>query len=198
MSDPETLAIYTAEARVYGDRFDPAAPPSALAAFIGRLPAGGRAIDLGCGTGWAAAFMVRAGLEVLAIDAAPGMAAEARRRYGLGVEVARFDRIADEVEASADGVWAHFSLLHAPRAAMPGHLAAIARVLKRGGTLVLALKLGAGEARDRIGRRYTYYGDAELGALLANAGLQIRSRETGVSRGFDGTEGPWIRLFADA
>ena len=46
------------------------------------------------------------------------------------------------------GFGASYSLLHAPRAEMPRHLAAIARALRPDGVLSLTLKEGQGEARD--------------------------------------------------
>ena len=42
---------------------------------------------------------------------------------------ARFDEL--EVQGVYDGIWANFSLLHAPKSEFPGHLARIRRAGKR-------------------------------------------------------------------
>jgi SAM-dependent methyltransferase len=194
VSDARTVALYDAEAAAYAARFD-AAPGPALEVFVAAMPAGGRVLDLGCGPGRSAAAMLAAGLRVDAWDAAAGMVAEARRR-GVDARQARFADLS--AENVYDGVWANFSLLHAPRSDMPEHLRAIATALVPGGHLHLGLKLGRGEGRDSLGRFYAYYGEDEIAALVEGAGLAVLSRRTGRDTGFDGTEAAWITLLARA
>ncbi|MBL3561168.1 methyltransferase domain-containing protein [Rhodovulum sulfidophilum] len=191
MSDADTLAVYAARAEAYSAIHHGRVAQERLAAFIARLPAGGTALDLGCGPGWAAAGMAAAGLCVSALDACPEMAAAARTRYGIKVEVAGFADL--EAEAAFDGIWAHFSLLHAPRAALPAHLAAIARALRPGGVFAVAMKQGDGEARDRLGRFYTYVTPKGFRAELERAGLTVEAEETEPGTGFDGS--PFASLY---
>ena len=65
----------------------------------------------------------------------------------------------DEIDGEDlyDGIWANFSLLHAPRAAFPLHLMALKRAIKPGGLLHLGMKLGEGEGRDGLGRDHFVY-----------------------------------------
>ncbi len=194
MGDRDTLSVYDTQAEDYARMIDTDRPYPRLERFIDTLPAGGHVLDLGCGPGVWAARMVERGLEVDALDAAEGMAAVARQRYGLEVRVAGFDAVTGE--AVYDGIWAHYSLLHAPRAAMPGHLAALSRALRPGGLFLIAMKLGTGEARDRRNRFYTYYGEEELAGLLGAAGLDVFEREYGCETGFDGSAHDFIVLHA--
>ncbi|NDR56855.1 class I SAM-dependent DNA methyltransferase [Aliiruegeria sabulilitoris] len=194
MSDERTLSVYDTQAGDYAQLVETGRPYPRLEAFMDRLPKGGRVLDLGCGPGNWAARMIERGLEVVALDASDGMAAVAAERYGLTVRVARFDSVT-ETEAY-DGIWAHFSLLHAPRSAMPGHLAALYRALRPGGWFLLALKLGSGEARDGKDRFYTYYTEDELCGLLDAAGFEIVIQEHGEDVGFDGTPHEFIVLTA--
>ncbi|PTW51531.1 class I SAM-dependent methyltransferase [Rhodovulum kholense] len=191
MTDARTLAVYAARAEAYSAIHHGQVAQDRLAAFIARLPKGGAALDLGCGPGWAAAEMAAAGLRVTALDACPEMAAAARARYGIKVEVAGFADLA--AEAAFDGIWAHFSLLHAPRAALPAHLAAIARALRPGGVFAVAMKQGQGEARDRIGRLYTYVAPADFRGEVTRAGLTVEAEETEPGTGFDGS--PFASLY---
>lgn len=193
--DRETLAVYDARAGDYARAFgtDHAAHP-ALRAFVAALPADGLVLDLGCGPGSWARAMLDAGLRVEAIDASAAMVAEAARIDGLAVRQATFDDI--DAQSRYDGIWASFSLLHAPRAAMPRHLAALARALKPGGLLHIGLKEGSGEARDGLGRFYTYWQVPDLAALLADAGLTPGDIRHGADKGLDGVVAAWFTLTA--
>jgi len=192
--DPETLALYDARAGDYAGLDQDPDVAARLTGFIAALPIGGRALDLGCGPGWAAAAMRDAGLHVTAIDASPEMARVAHARYGVDVVVAGFDGVT--AHAEFDGIWAHFSLLHTPRRDLPGHLSRLLRALKPGGVLLLGMKLGTGEGRDRLGRFYTYYSAGELRAHLANAGLSVTAERRVTVPGFDGLPAASIILTA--
>ena len=199
MTDPETVSVYNDAARRYADRFAATKDPSYRAdedAFLAFVPSGGRILDLGCGPAeWAAHFRDK-GYEVEATDAAEGMADLAQERYGISVRVEPFDAL--DSESVYDGIWANFSLLHATRAAFPGHLARIHRALRGGGALHLGLKLGRGEGRDHLGRFYTYYGEDELKAMVEEAGFTVTRSRCGKGVGFAGTNDPYIILTAHA
>ena len=193
MSDDRTLAVYSKRAQDYAN-LQPDAPFETLSTFIARLPEGARVLDLGCGPGHDSGHMAKAGLAVEALDASPEMVALARASHGVDARQGHFDDL--DAHARYDGIWASFSLLHAPRADMPRHLAAIARALKPGGLLGLSLKEGTGEGRDRLGRFYTFYTEDDLRALLADVGLTIRDVTRGEGRGLDGSASTWISVLA--
>jgi len=193
-ADSETLAVYAARLDDYARMVDDLTGDPRLAAFIAALPAGARVLDLGCGPGWAAARMAAAGLKVEATDAAPEMVEKAAGIPGVTARVATFDDIAGE--DVYDGIWANFSLLHAPRADMPRHLAALHRALKPGGLLHLGMKTGTGEHRDSLGRFYAYYTEDELHDLLCQTGFVPFASETGSDRGLEGIPQDWITISA--
>lgn len=193
MSDPETLAVYAREAERYRARFADKGADGHLRAFLDALPAQADLLDLGCGPGRAAALMKEAGHHVVAYDATPEFVDQAKA-LGVDARLARFDDLT--AQEAFDGIWANFSLLHAPRAAMPGHLAAIALALRPGGVFHLGLKLGTGEARDALGRFYTYYSEDALESLLAGAGLQVTDKDFGTGEGLSGSTDPFIILTA--
>jgi SAM-dependent methyltransferase len=124
------------------------------------------------------------------------MVALAARHAGVTARVARFEAL--DARAAFDGVWASFSLLHAPRDAIPGLIARIARALRPGGTAYLGMKLGRGEARDALGRRYSYVSEEELRGWLEAAGLKVGRVRTGAGAGLAGTEEPFVTAFAHA
>lgn len=194
-TDDETLAFYDRAAGDYADTFagdDPADPD--LRAFLDDLPRGARVLDLGCGPGQHAAAMIAAGFDVDAVDASAGMVAEAKARFGVDARQATFAAL--DATAEYDGVWANFSLLHAPRAEMPAHIARIARALRPGGVLHLGVKEGAGEKRDHLGRLYTFHAEDELRGWLTDAGFTVTALRHGKGKGMAGTVDPFIILRA--
>ncbi len=192
--DPKTLAVYNEKAADYEATFDHGGKPGAhLARFIATIPAGGRVLDLGCGPGGSARVMVQAGLDVDAVDASPEMVRFAQTK-GIAARVATFDDL-DEAD-EYHGVWANFSLLHAPREKLAVHFNAIARALRVGGHLHVGMKTGTGNQRDRLERLYTFVEEAELTNLLQDVGFDVVTTETGSDVGLAGTNDPWVVLLA--
>ena len=193
-ADDETLKVYGSEADRYAGMVEDLQQLPALTDFIARLPRGGHALDLGCGPGWAAARMASEGLRVTATDATPEMVEMASKAPDVTALCATFDDI--EGENIYDGIWAHFSLLHAPHADLPRHLSALACALKPGGWFHIGMKTGTGEKRDPLGRRYTYVTKEELHGLLQSVGLTPQESETGEDVGLDGVLAPWVTILA--
>ena len=163
---------------------------------MGDLPKGGHVLDLGCGPGNSARFMAEAGFTVDAIDASSEMVALATRQSGVTAWQATFDEM--PTESRYHGVWANFSLLHAPRAAVPGYLAQIHAMLHPRGIFHIGVKLGEGAHRDGLGRLYTYFTEDELTDLLNTAGFTITTRTYGNEPGLSGEPADWICLRAHA
>lgn len=195
-ADRETLAVYAERAEDYANLVQSEGAGKDLKTFIAALPPGAHVLDLGCGPGFASAHMAKAGLKPDPVDASPEMVALATERFGLPARVARFDQI--EGENIYDGVWASFSLLHAPRADFPGHLDALQKALKPGGRLYLGMKLGTGERRDAIGRFYTFYSEDELHDHLEAAGFTVASSREGADKGLAGTVDPFLIIQAQS
>lgn len=191
-ADRETLQVYGAKVDDYARMTRKQAGDARLAAFIAGLPEGAHVLDLGCGPGIAAAEMARAGLRVTAIDATPEMVAQAARHPGVEARCMTFDDISGA--ALYDGLWASYSLLHAPRGDMPRHLAALHAAMRPGGALWIGMKTGTGARRDGLGRLYTYYTEDELRELLRDAGFTPVQSWTGADPGLDGEVAPWIMI----
>ena len=195
MSDPETLGVYAKKAEEYAGLVKKSAKKDPLQAkFIQALPEGAHVLDLGCGPGKSAGIMAQAGLSVTAMDAVPEMIALVPEHALIAPVLGTFDDIAGT--GLYDGIWANFSLLHAKRTDLPRHLKALHNALKPGGLFHIALKSGENSKRDRLGRYYTYYTQADLTDLLTAAGFVVDSCTTGRDVGLDGTPADWIALHA--
>ncbi|SLN29386.1 class I SAM-dependent DNA methyltransferase [Pseudooctadecabacter jejudonensis] len=193
--DARTIAVYDAKAQDYADHFDSAGKPGAhLRRFMAALPTGGRVLDLGCGPANASRFMIEAGFDVMALDASAEMVRVAAELNGVDATLGTFDDLKEV--AAFDGIWANFSLLHAPQVDLPRHLSAIARALRPGGVFHIGMKVGTGTARDGMDRRYTYVTAQGLADLLAVAGLNVTDTDTGHEVGLAGTDDPWVVMMA--
>lgn len=195
MIDPDTIAFYQTRAPHYVLKFGQAHSYQ-LDPFLDRLPVGASVLELGCGGGQDAGRMKARGFVVDATDGTPAMVAKANERWGVGARVMAFDELA--AEAAYDGVWAHASLLHCPREALPDVLARIDRALRPSGWFFASYKLGAAEGRDSFGRFYNFPDADWLTAQYdAIAGWQIAETRRYTAGGFDNVERDWIDIVVE-
>ncbi len=196
-ADPETLEVYARQAEAYAERITRMEPDGDLTAFIASVRFGGLVLDWGCGPGNSAAMMAAADLRVEATDASPAMAALARD-LGVNVTVEPFEAL--RPRPKFDGVWANFSLLHAPRPQVPGLIALAAGAMMPGGVLHLGMKSpqedGIAEGRDPLGRYFGYWTEADLADACRAAGLVPQSGRRGAGPGLDGRVEPYVILRA--
>ncbi|CAH2602179.1 Class I SAM-dependent methyltransferase [Rhodovastum atsumiense] len=159
MSDP-SLDFYDRHATTYVEQGD---VNPRLAAFLALLPAGGRILELGSGSGRDALAMLQAGFAVEPTDGSAALARQAEARLGRTVRLMAFDQL--EAEQDFDGIYASASLLHARRAALPGIISRLHRALKPGGYAWASFKDGTQEGHDGFGRYYNYLDRAALAAM---------------------------------
>lgn len=195
MSDDQTISVYQTRAANYADLGISPTQATALNVFSTALPPEAHILDLGCGPGLHARALMDLGHSVDAIDATQAFV-DAARAIGVAARLATFDDI--NAHNAYDGIWASFSLLHAPRADVPRYLAALAHALRPGGTFFLGMKTGSGESRDSIGRHYCYFSAEELEQMLTDLGLTITHRVDDAEAGFAGTVDPYTLLHAKA
>lgn len=191
MTDQKTLDVYDAKIEEYKS-LTAAQPSNALKLFIAGLPKGGDALDLGCGPGFAAAEMARNGLNTFATDASPEMAKAASEHEGVHATCETFDALPETPKF--DGIYANFSLLHTTRAEFPTYVKKCHEALRPGGLFHLGMKLGSGEERDDLGRRYCYFSETEFESILNNAGFKVEWKRTGEEKGLAGSTDPFILI----
>jgi len=171
--------------------------------FLGglRLAAGSRVLDVGCGVGDFTARLATlgAGVEVLGVDADPGMVATAARQAAsssVRFAVCRAQELDRVVPAdSTDAVFSVAALHWVPEADHPGMLAQVRRVLRAGGLFraqfggrgqIAAVKAILDEESGRLGggpAGWFFPSPAGYRPLLAAAGFAVPA---------DG----WVRLLS--
>jgi SAM-dependent methyltransferase len=190
-ADAETIAFYDRDAEAYAQSAIDHGERDSLKRFEARLPRGARVLDYGCGAGQESAWLAARGHTVDSLDASPGLAAEAQRRFGVTVRVADFAAL-DDV-ALYDGVWSGAALHHAPTDALPDLLARIASALKPDGVFSALIK-GGEDRRDALGRFYCGVTAAAMRALLADW-RDVEVQET-IGAGYDQQETTWLIVSA--
>lgn len=106
--------------------------------------AGQPVVEVGCGPGHVTAYLAEHGADATGIDLAPGMVAEARRRFpGRRFEVGDLRQLGRPTTGPGwAAVLGWYSLIHLAPAELPDAVAALARPLSADGWLVLALHAG--------------------------------------------------------
>ncbi len=194
MSDDETIGVYDKHVQDYADLVIQDEADPILSSFIKRIPENGYVIDLGCGPANASVIMRDHGLRVDPVDASEEMVKLANETHAINARRALFSDL--NAVKTYDGIWANFSLLHAPIADFPDHLAAIYNAIIPDGIFHIALKLGSGMKRDKMGRMYSYYSEEELSSHLTNAGFSILEKTNGEGKGLAGDVSAWIAILS--
>lgn len=105
----------------------------------------GVVLDVGCGPGHVARYLQDAGVDVAGLDLTPAMAAQAHARQpGVPCVVADLRRL-PVADAHAAGIVAFYSLIHLQRSELPGAVEGLARALRPGGVLLIAVHGGDGQ-----------------------------------------------------
>ena len=195
-SDIKTLQVYETQSSKYLENVTKEHPPETLKYFAANLPKKSNVLDYGCGPGLSAEYLANLGHNVIAFDASQNMLKLVPKHERIKSYQATFDAFSEN--GIFDGIWASFSLLHAKRRDFPRLLASIKRALKPDGLFSLGLKLGTGEKRDELGRRYTFISQNELDQLLKSSGFNVFDHILGKDVGLDGVMSEWVFAYAKA
>ena len=194
--DIKTLQVYETQSSKYLENVTKEHPSRTLKYFAANLPKKSNVLDYGCGPGLSAEYLANLGHSVTAFDASQNMLELVPKHERIKSYQATFDNFSEN--EIFDGIWASFSLLHAKRRDFPHLLTSIKRALKPYGLFSIGLKLGAGEKRDKLGRRYTFVSQNELDQLLKSSGFNVFDHILGKDVGLDGVMSEWVFAYAKA
>ncbi len=144
--------------------------------FLTFVPAGGRILDAGCGSGRDSRAFLDAGYDVVSFEASEEMCRRASEYIGKPVLNMRFEDVA--YEAEFDGIWACASLLHVPMDDLTDVLKKMKRALKPGGIIYASFKYGDGTV-FRGERQFSDFTEVSIVPLFETVGLEIVSNVVG-------------------
>ncbi len=111
--------------------------------LIEKVGDGGIICDIGCGPGQAARYLFDQGAQTCGIDLSPQMVESAQKlNPGISFQQGNMIALADVADNSFGGAAAFYSIIHIPRLAVNQALTELKRVLRPGGTLLLAFHIG--------------------------------------------------------
>ena len=142
----------------------------------------GPVCDLGCGPGHVAAYLHERGVDVFGLDLSPEMVAQARR-LNPSLRFERGSMLALELAAGQlGGIVAFYSIVNVPRASQPAAFAEMYRVLKPGGSLLVAFHVGDEDRHldewwdQSVSIDFYFYRTDEIMARLTEAGFVVEER----------------------
>lgn len=133
--------------------------------FVSRIGAGGRILDLGCGSGRDSKSFLDLGFDVVSVDGSDEMAKIASEYIGQEVICSTFQNY--EPEGTFDGIWACASLLHLAKEEIVSVMKKLTAALNEGGSLYVSFKYGDFSG-ERNGRFFTDLNEESFGELIAN------------------------------
>jgi len=169
--DRATVDVYETQVEAWIEHRRRARPPT-IDAFAARVPPGVRA-DIGSGPGWHSADL---GAPVVAMDAAPAMAAQVRTfAPDAWPVVADLEQLPFR-RGGLTGAWAHKSYMHVAAEALPMALADLHRAVAVGGALHMQVTSDRNQsnADDRFpGRHFTWWPVERLRDVVEGAGFVV-------------------------
>lgn len=158
-----TKAIYERQARVWDEgRSTSLYEKPWLDRFLSFLPARGKLLDLGCGSGIpVAGYFLRKGYDLVGVDYADTMIALARQRYPE-IECPKAEWIVQDItqlslEGQFDGIYSWDGFFHLSIAEQRGVLPKLAKRVKAQGAMMLTVGTDEGEVTGTVGGETVYH-----------------------------------------
>ena len=194
--DNTTIEIYNKNAAEYANLDIDPVSLKAYRDFSSALPKNGLVLDYGCGPGYFAKKFLEDGFTIDAFDASEKMIEIVSKEQQINSWIGDFKSFHSSTKY--DGIWANFSLLHAPKKEITPLIQTIFKSLNSNGLFSLGLKLGTGEKRDKIGRKYSYFEEQEVKELLLKEGFFNISQHLGAATGLDGQSSNFVIILSHA
>ena len=188
-----TLNYYSQNSLKVAERYESADVTQLHDFLSSSLEPGGRLLELGCGSGRDAAFMVSQGFKVLATDGSASMVEQAKRHHpelaGHVVHLKMPDGLSNEL-GIFDGIYAVAVLMHLSLQEIENTISAVNSLLAAKGRFVFSVPARRNDVItnefDSKGRRFTTLSPDGWKYLCLKCNLQIvrtMISEDGLGRG---------------
>ena len=168
-----TIKYYDENATYYFDSTSQVDLVSLYKEFLEYVPAGGRIMDLGCGSGRDVKWFRDHGYEAYGLDASEKLVRIASEKLGIPVKVGFIEEwIADK---AFDGIWCCASIMHLDDEAIEQFFSNLKDNLKPDGVLFMSVKSGIETGTDSYGRYFRDFEEDDIDELLARyPGLELK------------------------
>lgn len=204
--DP-TIRAYNASAQAYYSKTNSlhtyTGHQNIIDVFISKLR-GNSVLDAGAGSCRDAAYFLKKGLQVEAIDLSINLLLVSSNSCPNSIKRLMDVRNLAYTNNVFDGIWCSAVLLHLDRNDLITALKEFHRVLKPNGILHLSLKEGEGQYKifvshdPELYRKFYLYTESEITQLLLQTGFSLKSIEVVQEVDSGGDFVDWIRCLAEA
>lgn len=136
--------------------------------FVRHIPAGGRILDLGCGSGRDSLAFKQMGFDVYAIDGSSELVNYCKLELGDSVECITFENF--KTDAKFDGIWACASLIHVERHNLKDIVKKYTEMLNDKGVFFMSFKNRAVDY-SKDARSFTCFNQDSLDRFLRELGI---------------------------
>ena len=179
--DSKTVRHYDEKAEELAVRYESADMSKTQALLLKYLPAGGRVLEIGCGSGRDSAFLLANGFDVAAIDASAEMLIQAQRHHPqlagrLSPEPFPLSADSPILKRQFDGVISIAAIMHIGDQDLFECASQIRDMLRSDGILVLSASLGREEiaaGRDKNGRLFMERPAEQIQLLFERLGFGL-------------------------
>ena len=163
-----TIEFYDRNADEYFARTADVTFDEIYSRFLKYIPAGGRIMDLGCGSGRDVKWFCDHGYEAYGLDASRELVSRASDEYDIPV----FTGLIEEWTTSTpfDGVWCCGSLMHLDDSALEQFFGNLKYNLKPGGVLFMSVKAGIETGLDEQGRYLRDFTEEDVHEIITRHG----------------------------
>ncbi len=198
----KTISYYTNHVKELVDRYESADVSNLHALLLSSFQGGSRLLELGCGSGRDAAFMLSNGFDVIASDAVQEMIdAAAACHKSLSGRLYRICLPRDLIPFPGpfDGVYAIATFMHLTRPGIQEVFSRISRIVVPGGRLFFSVPLCRDDVRedelDAGGRLFTSMSYSAWTDICRHAGFEIIESTTS-SDGLGRKSFTWLNCLA--
>ena len=164
-------------------------------AFLPLVRAGGKILDVGCGSGRDLQKFKNLGYELVGIDASNEMVKKAKALSGVEVLNLKFSEITWDNEF--DGLWASASLLHVPISEISNTLKLLWKSLKKSSPFFMSFKYGDRQY-EKDGRIFQNFTEKTIEPILTNIqDLNLRKMWRTVDKRKNRSDEFWLNIIVD-
>ena len=151
----KTINYYNTNAKKFAENTAEIDFSSVQDRFLSYMPAGGRILDFGCGSGRDSKYFLSKGFGIDAVDGSEELCGIASQYAGMNVKQMLFSEL--EAVAVYDGIWACASILHLSKDELTDVFFKMCRALKDKGYIYTSFKYGIfeGYRNDRFFTDFT-------------------------------------------
>lgn len=159
-----TIDYYDRNANDYFTRTAEVSFNEIYSTFLKYIPAGGRIIDFGCGSGRDVKWFYDQGYEAYGLDASKELVKKASNTLGITVSTGLIEAwITDE---PFDGIWCCASLMHLNDDALEQFFDNLKYNLKPGGVVFMSVKSGIQTGYDEQGRYLRNFTEEDVHEII--------------------------------